>query len=163
MIIHIDKHFVYPSTKSQQLYVILFTKCHPSLFGIPPQAEEMDKVGFYSMLNFLLAQKPMAELWLPKVSGEKKHRTFQKPFVMDGSEWSLGTLQNWFSVDFGDLFFDFLCSLKWRHFPKKTSFLIAVSSQAQLLDSGAWLVKGYKDQTPATGGSTNALAEPMLR
>ena len=61
-----------PPLKSQQLYVILFTKCHPSLFGIPPQAEEMDKVGFYSMLNFLLAQKPMAELWLPKVSGFKK-------------------------------------------------------------------------------------------
>eukprot|EP00434_Breviolum_minutum_P016451 symbB.v1.2.014503.t1/scaffold1062.1/size140384/2 len=75
-------------------------KQRPDRRGFITKVVEMDKVGFYSMLNFLLAQKPMAELWLPK---------------------------------------------------------------AQLLDSGAWLVKGYKDQTPATGGSTNDLAEPMLR
>jgi len=75
-------------------------KQRPDRRGFITKVVERDKVGFYSMLEFLLAQKPMAQLWLPK---------------------------------------------------------------AQLLDSGAWLVEGYKDQTPATGGSTNALAEPMLR
>ena len=56
---------------NQQLFVFFSPnsrKKPPSEFFLcGVSAEEMDKVGFYSMLNFLLAQKPMAQLWLPKV------------------------------------------------------------------------------------------------
>ena len=60
---------------NQQLFGFFLTKFQknttPSEFFLcgAVSAEEMDKVGFYSMLNFLLAQKPMAQLWLPKVGG----------------------------------------------------------------------------------------------
>ena len=122
-IIHLDKHCVYPPTKNQQLYVILFTKCHPSLFKHSAASWGDGQSWFLFHAEFPFGPEAYGRVVAPKGPGVKKNTEyFGGPFVMDGSEWSLGTWQNCFSDDLGICFLIFCVRENGGIFPKKHLF-----------------------------------------